>query len=227
MVGNDIIAASFLIDGITYPGQTVSTEAMAAAQQTLNNMLSEWNAQGLAVYSVVKFLQALTNGVADYTIGTGAAINTPRPEKIQSWRVFDASGAANGGKPVDPDTFARLADDAGLTAARIEMLNYDAAYPTGVIHLYPIPNGGTLELWIWEQLAAITDFTQTINVPPGYLKTITYCLAVDLAPQFGRPLDPTVKMIADAGKATLGATNVSEETRMPPERRAAPAPRAA
>ncbi len=220
MTGNDVISAALLLDGIIYAGQTPSTEVLAAAQLSLNNMLSEWNAQGLAIFSIIKNAPfSLSSGTADYTIGTGATINVARPEKIESWRVIDAAGAANGGEPVDPKTFASRADDNALIAARIEMLNYDAAFPTGTIHLYPIPNGGTLELWVWEQLAVITDFTIALVFPPGYQKTVIYNLAVDIAPQNGREVGQTVKMIADAGKATLGGTNISEQTRVPPERK--------
>lgn len=226
MTGLEIINESLLLDGVIYPGQTISPEALATSQLGLNNMLSEWNAQGLAVFSIIKSTFGLTNGTADYTIGSGATINTPRPEKIEAWRVFDASGAANGGEPVDSKEFVRRADDNALTAARIEMLNYDAAFPVGTIHLYPIPNGGTLELWVWEQITAIADFTIAISFPPGYLKTIVYNLAVDLAPKFGREVGQTVQMVANAGKATLGGTNISEQTRVPPERKAT-LPRAA
>ncbi len=221
MTGLEIINDSLLLNGVIYPGQTISPEALATSQLGLNNMLSEWNAQGLAVFSIVKSTFSLSNGTADYTIGSGATINQARPEKIEAWRVYDSSGAANGGQPVDSKEFVARADDNALTAARIEMLNYDAAFPVGTIHLYPIPNGGTLELWVWEQLAAITDFTLAISFPPGYLKTIIYNLAVDLAPKFGREVGQTVKMVADAGKATLGGTNSSELTRVPPEKRGA------
>ncbi len=224
MTANDVIQEAQLLNGVVYPGQTMSAEALATSQLGLNNMLSEWNAQGLAVFSIVKNTGfVLTSGTADYTIGSGGAINVTRPEKIEAWRVIDTSGAANGGQPVDSKEFAARADDNALTAARIEMLNYDAAFPTGTIHLYPIPNAAlTLELWVWEQLAAISDFTLTISFPPGYLKTIIYNLAVDLAPKFGREVGQTVKMVADAGKATIGGTNISEITRVPPERRGAP-----
>ena len=221
MTANDIIIDALGLLGVIYPGQTISSEAQTTCQISLNNMLSEWNAQGLAIFSIVKATFALVNGTSDYTIGTGATFNTARPEKIEAWRVWDAAGAANGGEPVDAKTFTARADDSSLTAARIEMLNYDAAFPTGTIHLYPIPNGGTLELWVWEQLAQIADFTLALAFPPGYQKAVIYNLAVDVAPKFGRPLDPTVKMVADSCKATLGGTNISEQTRVPPERKAA------
>jgi hypothetical protein len=218
MIGQDIINEALLVLVVIYPGQTISSEAQATALLGLNNLLDEWNAQGLAVYSIIKVSGlTLTSGAPDYTIGSGATLNTARPEKIEAWRVIDASGAANGGSPVSAKVFAANSDDSTLSAARIEMLNYDAAYPTGTVHVYPKPNATcTLELWVWEQLAAISDPTLTLSLPPGYGKALIYNLAVDLAPKFGRPLDPNVQQIANAAKATIGATNISEDTRVPP-----------
>jgi hypothetical protein len=223
MTANEVILEALLLDGVIYPGQTISAEAQATSQFGLNNLLSEWNAQGLAIFSIVKNTGfALVNGTADYTIGAGATINTARPEKIEAWNVYDASGAANGGEPVDAKEFASRSDDRTLTGARIEMLNYDPAFPVGTVHLYPIPSGGTLELWVWEQLATISDFTLALVFPPGYLKAVIYNLARDLAPKFGREVPQTVERIAGETKQTLGATNTSEKTRVPPEKRQQP-----
>ncbi len=215
MTGNAVINYALTLHGITYVGQTPGSDALAMCQTAMNNMLAEWNAQGLAIFSIVRNQFALTNGKADYTIGTGQDLNTARPEKIEAWAVFSANGAQSGGKPVDAPTFASQADDRSATGAKIRLLNYDAAFPNGTIHLWPTPTGGTLELWVWEQMTAISDFTLDISFPPGYLKALSYNLALDLAPLFGRPIDQGVLMLANQTKATLGATNVSETTRMP------------
>ncbi len=213
MTGLDIINEALLLNTVIYPGQTISAEALATSQFGFNLMLGEWNAQRMAIFSVARVTKVLTSGTADYTIGTGGAFNTPRPEKIEAWAVSTASGPTSSGAPVDSAEFAKIAVDRSATAAIIQALNYDAAYPLGNLHLYPIPNGAhTLELWVWQQFTAITDFTLALDFPPGYLKAILYNLAVDLAPKFGRPLDPTIKGIADACKAGLGSTNQSEHT---------------
>ena len=223
MFGNDIIADALLLHGILYAGQLVTATNFASqltlCQTELNNMLAEWNAQGLAVFSIVKESFLLTANTGDYEIGPDASapFNVTRPEKIEAWAVYDTSGGSNGGKPVDAATFAKGADDRALSAAMVTMLNYDAAFPDGQIHLYPKPNGGYLELWVWEQFTAISDFAATaLLFPPGYLKAIVYNLAVDLAPLFGRQIDPGVQAIANSTKQTLGATNISELTRVPP-----------
>lgn len=220
MTGLDVTANAYNILGVTYIGQTVSPEAQAVANLALNNMLAEWNAQGLAIFSIVKNTFQLIPNLADYVVGpggTGQFGTVPRPEKIESWAGITSSGAENGGKPVDSTTFVALAKDRSASGSVVQALNYDAAFPAGTIHLYPIPNAGAgfLELWVWEQMTTITDFTQPVLFPPGYLKAICYNLAIDLAPIFGRPLDPTVKLVADQTKQTLGATNISETTRNP------------
>ena len=103
-----------------------------------------------------------------------------------------------------------------LSALRVKLLNYDGAYPSGTIRIYPYPLAGmTLELWVWQQFTEITDFTLELAFPPGYRKAILYNLAIDLAPKFGRPLDPTVKLIADQCKAALGAPNASQHGAAP------------
>ncbi len=82
-------------------------------------------------------------------------------------------------------------------------------------------SGGTLELWVWDQLATIADFTAALDYPPGYLQAIIYNLAVMIAPNFERPLDPGVKNEADRALLALGTTNASQH-HMPPA--AAPPP---
>lgn len=238
MTGNDVINEALLLNGVIYAGQTISPEAQATSLLGFNNLLSEWNAQGMAIFAIMRNTYPLVAGVSDYTIGTGGTLNTPRPEKIDAWAVHSLSGGSDGGKPVDAATFAGgraaleeeafhlglLGTTGGLQGQRVKLLNYDAAYPTGNIHLYPAPSlGMTLDLWVWEQLTAIADPTAALDFPPGYFKAITYNLAVDLAPKFGREVSATVKAVADECKATLGSTNVTQHS-LPKAPAPAPAP---
>jgi len=221
MTANQLIIEAVLLDNVIYPGQTISPEAQATSELGFNLMLDEWNAQGLAVYAVIKETYALSATKGDYTIGPAGDLVGARPEKIDAWAVHSIGGS-DGGKPVDPVTFAsarsRMDDEAwslgllpgtALTGLRVKLLNYDAAYPVGTIHVYPIPSAALdLDLWIWQQFVQITDFTVAVDFPPGYRKAVLYNLAKDLAPKFGRPLDPTVEKIANECKANLASTNM-------------------
>lgn len=214
--GDDIISEALILLGVKYAGQTIPAEAKATSLLGLNFLLSEWNATGQAVYSVQRQQYSLIGGLTAYSIGPTGTFVAARPEKIETWSVTTSGGTSDSGKPVDSHTFEQMSDDLTLTGARIRALNYDAAFPNGNIRIYPIPNGGqTLELWVWVQLAEVSDTTAEITFPPGYLKGIIYNLAVDLAPKFGREVPQTVKLVADQCKQSLGATNASEHTPPP------------
>jgi hypothetical protein len=232
MTGNEIIIEALLLDHIIYPGQTISPEAQATSEKGLNMMLDEWNATGLAVYSVARSTFGLSLGIGSYSIGPGGTLGGLRPVKIDAWSAQSIGGGSEGGKPVDAATFAseRAKIDsaaealglmpltfASLLALKIKLLNYDAAFPTGNIHIYPLPaaNGMTLDLWMWYQFTQVTNFALDIVFPPGYLKAILYNLAIDLAPKFGRPLDPAIVRVADQCKQALGATNAGEHSGTP------------
>src|ERR1035441_366858 len=140
MTANDVINEALLLDGVIYAGQTPSPEAQATSQFGFNLMLGEWCAQGLAVFSVVRVPFSLVSGQGDYTIGTGGALNSPRPEKIDAWAVHSLNGGSDGGIPCDAATFAAgraqleqaafelgLLTGTALQGQRVKYLNYDAA----------------------------------------------------------------------------------------------------
>jgi len=240
MFGNDVIKQALTLHGILYVGQIPGSDAYAMCQTAFNNMLAEWNAAGVAVFSVILNSYALTGGNGSYTLGPGGPapnLSGARPEKIEAWGVRGSAAGSDGGRPLNAADFERervkldnaaamlgLLSAGALTGGRVKILNYDADFPYGTLTLYPVPSGVlTIDLWIWDQLTSIVDFVATqLNFPPGYLKAIIYNLALDLAPLFGRQIDPGVKMIADQTKATLAATNISELTRLDPRTEAPP-----
>lgn len=211
--GDDVISEALTLLGVKYAGQTISAEAKATSLLGLNLLIGEWNATGQAVYSVARSTYPLTGGLATYTIGPTGTLVTVRPEKIETWAVTTSGGTSDDGVPMSSTEFERVNEDSSLIGSRVKALTYDAGFPNGTIRIYPIPNGGqTLALWTWSQLAEVTDTTAALGFPPGYYKAIVYNLAVDLAPKFGRPLDPAIKLVADQCKQALGATNMSEHT---------------
>lgn len=205
MTGNDVITQSLLLLKRITPGQTASTDEVATAQLDLNSLLGEWNAQALAVYSVAPITIAMVSGTADYVLST-------RVVKVEAWNMKSASGQSQGGIPMDAVAFAAVAVDRSAIGARVKALNYDAAFPNASVHLYPKPNGGTLELWVWDAIAVITDFTLTLTYPPGYLQGLVYNLAVAMAGKFATraPLDPSVITMAAESKAALVSSNQSQ-----------------
>jgi len=59
-----------------------------------------------------------------------------------------------------------------------------------------------------DALEAFADYDTLYDLPPGYARALRYNLAVELAPEFGRPLDPLVAGLAAESLATIKRANV-------------------
>ena len=96
------------------------------------------------------------------------------------------------------------------------------------LRFWPIPSdsSSSADLFVWAQLGDGFALTDAVSFPPGYLKAIQYNLAVDLAPAFGRPLDPAVAQTAALAVQKLKAINiaVATETEARPPLQPPPAP---
>src|SRR5580658_10129489 len=118
MTGTDLINEALLLLKRITPGQSSSNDEFLTSQFTLNNLIDEWNGEGMTVFSTAPITIALT-GAASYTV-------TPRPVKVEAWRVETSSGQANGGIPLSALEYAAVALDASATGSRCKALNYDA-----------------------------------------------------------------------------------------------------
>lgn len=151
---------------------------------------------------------ALT-GAASYTIGSGGLFNVDRPVRVLGGSIAAGSSVTKGLRLVTAEEWAAYpAKGAGGNFA--EVLFYDGAYPTGTVWLAPKPaTGGTLELFNYIALASFATLATVIDLPPGYERALRLCLAVELAPEFGRALDPTVEANAENAKASIFGLNAA------------------
>lgn len=70
--------------GVYAPGETVQDADANRALVVLNDMLSAWQEEYLAVYSLSQVVIPTVANVGAYTIGPGATIAKPRPPRIAS-----------------------------------------------------------------------------------------------------------------------------------------------
>jgi hypothetical protein len=87
------------------------------------------------------------------------------------------------------------------------VLWYDGGYPTGAIRLRPSPTSGTLEMYSYHPLTALATLATAIALPPGYVRALRYGLALDLAPEYGRPLDQGLVNLANDAKLSIQGLN--------------------
>lgn len=155
---------------------TADATQLANGLLALNAMIDEWNAQKLTLYEE-KELSALTlTGATSYTIGSGGALSTTRPERIISayYRLNSVDEAPL--KIVNKAEWDRLASK--TESGTPELLWYDMAYPLGVLHLWPNPSSGSLYLTVALQLTEFAATSTSVSLPAGYRKALIDNFAV-------------------------------------------------
>lgn len=208
---SDLIARSMRIIGVLAAGESPSAEELADAFITLNDLVTNWGTERLNIYAQQRDLLTLTSGTQSYTIGTGGTFNVNRPLAIIAASVVNTvSGQVMRYplKQIDATEWAALLEQAQSAIIPRKLYN-DGAYPLSKLYFWPTPNttGTQLELFSWTQLVAFATSGSTFDMPPGYARAMAFNLAVDLAGEYGRPLDPSVVAIAAQSKAAIRGLN--------------------
>lgn len=90
-------------------------------------------------------------------------------------------------------------------------LYYDRTYPLGNLFFYPNPSmAGECHLWTDTLLSDFQTISAPINLPQGYARAIKTNLAIELAPEYGKAVSPTLARRAREAKAAIKALNQLE-----------------
>jgi hypothetical protein len=209
MLASDLVQSALRLINVVASGETPSSDEAADGLVVLNQLLASWNTEELSVYGTTNQQFTTTANVQNYSYGQGANWNATRPVKIHS------AGIVSGGlrQPLEligAREWAAIPERA-LTGNLPMKLYSDNAYPSTNIFLWPRPAGAVIvDLYVFQEFAAFTA-GDTFDLPPGYARAIRYCLACDLAPEYGRAVPPDVAETARMAKAALVKLNASSE----------------
>jgi len=185
--------------GVLAVGETPTGPEAVDALEKLNELLEAWSLERLMVYAIAEVTHTLTGGTASYTIGAGGAINTGRPLRIENAILRDANNLDIPIRVLTRDEYAGIyLKSTQSTYSR--WLYYDNAWSAGLgtITLWPVPSTSdkTLHLWLWQPLMAIATLDTSITLPPGYTRALRSNLALEMAAEYGRPIDPGLLGVA-------------------------------
>ena len=190
----DLITLALRNAGVNGVGQSPSAEDANDALVILSAMVAGWQRKRWLVWSLAD-TALVSTGAASYTVGPAGAFVMARPDKLEA-------------------AYARLLNsgptflDAGLSIiearedwSRISLKSlttfpsavfYDSAWPTGVLHVWPIPAAGIYEIHIVTKatLPGFAALTDPLNLPPEYIEALLYSLAVRLAMNYGLQPQP-------------------------------------
>ena len=197
--------------GVLASGETATSDEANNALTALNDMIDTWSNESLLIYEKAYETFGLTVNQQSYQWGTGAAdFNSPRPQKLEDVNWQQVSATTTLELPVEiinKDQWAAISIK-GITSNIPTRCWLEFTYPNATLHIWPIPSvSGNIVIWSWKPLVDITLLTTTISLPPGYSRALRYNLALELAPEYGRQVDPLVEAHAIESKANLKVMN--------------------
>jgi hypothetical protein len=200
---------------------TILTSQYTNASETLNFILSHWQAHGLPIWCRKTTTKALTTSDGTYTIGSGGDINVNRPLAITQAYLRDFTDSTN---PIDIELDIigqqeyHAISNKSITG-RPTQLYYDAQYDgasnsgttaTGTIYLWPLPDSNTASyctlVVVYQR--PLLDFNATADVldmPQEWYEAVRLNLAWKIAPEYGMPVSEYDRL----GKEAEAALNLA------------------
>lgn len=209
-----IITDALLDIGVLADEEVPTASQAQSALRKLNNMIDAWNIENLAIYGSTQHVIPMTPGKGVYTIGEGGDLNIPRPNNITSASARDLTLPAN--TQVDYPLYI-MSDmeyqnivQKGLQSPWPNMaIWFNKKYPLIDAYVYPVPTNGNFGVVVWDS-GILSNFTlhQEINLAPGYKRSITANLCLEVAPSYGVEVPADIKAIAVQSKADIKTKNL-------------------
>jgi len=204
-----MVISSLISIGEKSIGGTLSAGEGTHYLNKFNSFLESLSQEPLMIYQITTDSFSLVASTSTYTIGSGGAVNTDRPNTIVNAFVRDSSDFDHDIKVVDQATYAAIGNKT-QTATWPEIVYYDNAFSatsTGTLHFAPVPSeANTVFLNSWKQLTSVSHLSTNVLMPPGYQRMLESNFALEVSPGLVDPPAMLVKIARDS-KAALKNVN--------------------
>lgn len=205
---NSIIKKALTLLNVKESGEALTADEAADGLESLNDLIEEMNLQPLFQVSKAQITQAITSNDGTYTFGTGGD-NSLRPLEITSAYVIK-SNITYPVNIISNQEYSYIPFKT-TTGGYHYSLYYRNAYPLSTLELYPVPSssGQTLYLECRAELATYTAGSDTVDLPPGYVKYLKNQLAIDISPEY-KEASPTIHKNAQKAMALIKRNNTQD-----------------
>lgn len=207
MTALDLIKGSLRLIGTIETGETPEAAEAQDALDILNQLLESLSLSSQGVYNIPTQQFNLVPGQSTYTIGVGGNFDTTLPVTIS-----DAYTIQNNiSYPIEiigQERYDAIGNKTQQSTYPLYLL-YQNTSPLGNVILWPTPSAVVpLVMNISAQFTQI-PLTSTVitNWPQGAARMMRYLLAIDLAEEYGAPLDQAVFAKAAEAKADYMRAN--------------------
>lgn len=211
MTAQDLISSALRLIGVQASGESLGANEATDGLSSLNDMLDSWSTNNLLIPNKVKEVFSLTPSKQAYTMGTSVSPdwNTARPMWIENVYVQQGAGSNTLDLPVQiytKDQWASIPTKQTQTVYPTYCYP-EGTYPNETLNFWPIPSTSESVVIYSAKALAHLGLSTTISLPPGYNRALRYCLAVELAPEFGATIPEAVAAHAAASIADIKRVN--------------------
>lgn len=210
-------ALQVITDSLKLLGVVAGHEVPTSAEQQdsfarLNEMIDAWGTHAQSMLVSRRDVVTLTSGKQIYTFGAGGDFPTlPRPMGLEHATRVSGTGASavEVAVPLLTEQEFEAVPVKALTGALVSAVFFSPTMASAELWVWPVPTTTqTLALYWEEPVAQFPDLVTPVSLAPGYAKAIRTNLAAELAPEFGRVLDPLLDRLAHESLADVKRVNL-------------------
>lgn len=190
----NLITRAMQINGVLTKGESPSGDEASDGLSSLNALLGSWSNDGLLIYERLSESFPLVSGQRTYTIGPSGNFNTSAP--LQILTAFTRIDTLDYEMSIIPDTAYDSIAYKDIQTGIPEALVYQQGAPLGTITIYPVPTQGTLHIRSEKQLSQFATLDSVVELPAGWERALVYNLALEIASEYGQPVNEAVYAIA-------------------------------
>jgi hypothetical protein len=201
-------ALQLVTDALKLIGVVAGHEVPTAAESQdafarLNELIDSWGTHAQTMHVSTRTLLACTAGQQAYPL----AVPVPGPFGLNAAAVVH--GTVESQIALLTDQEYEIIPDKTLAGGQVTAVLFSNSVPVPELWVWPAPTAAqTLALYYDEPIAQFPDLVTPVTLAPGYAKAIRTNLAVELAPEFGRVVDPMVDRLARESLADVKRVNL-------------------
>ena len=205
----DQITGAMRLLGMLAEGEEPSAAAAQDGLLAMNQMLDSWSTERLAVFSTQDQMFTWPANTISRTLGPTGDFVGNRPVLLDDSTYFrdPSNGISFGIKIINQQQYNGIAVKT-VTSSYPQVIWLNMDMPNMSMYIYPVPTKA-LE-WHFVSVTELVEpatLSTVLVVPPGYLRAFRYCLACEMAPEFGVEPSPTVSRIAMVSKRDIKRIN--------------------
>lgn len=205
----EIIRTAIEAIGVYAPGENMTAADAARGLRLLNSMMDGWSNENQASYAFLTQSLVLVNNQTRYSIGPdiSADVNSVRPLKLVQCYMTDELGNNY------PIAIVQQYEWNEITNKEINgqiptCVFYDPQFPIAYLNFWPAPYlPWTVSFTSYLQLQSFPNLFTDLQLPRGYVPALQYNLAIELAPFYGKAVNPVIAELASKYLANIKRTN--------------------